>query len=158
MKFDCQEISVSNEEFGYTLTLSEIKDTGVAQINMTIEEIINSSGQYLMLQRTFAEDEYEKDYYYIETKNPDHSGELKNFKIDIYRTQFVMTYEMELIVISLNLNDQEYESLKQVTKLIINKKEGLNFHDNWNIAGILFAYWTNYHITYTRSTAATNIV
>ena len=130
MKFDCQEISVSNEELGCTLTLSEIKDTGVAQINMTIEEIMNSSGQYLMLQRTFAEDEYEKDYYYIETKNLDHSGELKNYKIDIYRTQFVMTYEKELIVISLNLNDQEYESLKQIIKLIINKKECLNFHDN----------------------------
>ena len=39
---------------------------------------MTSSGHYVLLQRTYPEDEFESDYYYIETSVPDKSGELKN--------------------------------------------------------------------------------
>src|SRR5688500_7048014 len=100
MKFNCKEISISDEEFGCTVTLSEKEDEGIAQMNMTMEELMNSTGQYLLLQRTYPEDEFESDYYYIETGNPYKSGELKDFSIDLYRKQFLMTYDNEVFEIS----------------------------------------------------------
>ena len=129
MKFDCKEISISDEEFGCTVTLSEKEDEGIAQMNMTIEELMNSSGQYLLLQRTYPEDEFESDYYYIETSNPDKSGELKDFRIDLYRRKFLMTYDNELFEINVNPNDQEFGNLKKALVKIINNKGQLILHD-----------------------------
>ena len=129
MKFDCKEISISDEEFGCTLTLSEKEDDGVSEIEMAIDEIMYSTGQYFLLQRTYPEDEFESDYYYIETSNPDKSGELKDFSINLCRTQFLMTYDNEVFEISINTNDQEFESLKKILKKLTNKKGQLTVHD-----------------------------
>jgi len=43
MKFDCKEITISDEEFGCTLTFSEKEGTNVSEIGMTIDEIMTSS-------------------------------------------------------------------------------------------------------------------
>ena len=129
MKFDCKEISISDEEFGCTVTLSEKEDEGIAQMNMTMEELMNSSGQYLLLQITYPEDEFENDYYYIETGNLYKSGELKDFSIDLYRRQFLMTCDNELFEISINPNDQEFGNLKKALEKITNNKEQLIIHD-----------------------------
>jgi hypothetical protein len=129
MKFDCKEISISDEELGCTLTLSEKENEGIAQMNMAIEELMHSSGQYLLLQRTYPEDEIENDYYYIETSDPGNSGELKDFIINLYRTQFAMTCNNNLFEININVDDQKFENLKQIIKKVTNKKGQLNFHD-----------------------------
>jgi hypothetical protein len=129
MKFDCKEISIDDEEFGCTLTLSEKEDDTIAQMNMTIDELMNSLGQYLMLQRTYPEDEFESDYYYIETSDPDKSGELINFTIDLYRSQFLMTYDNELFEININPNNREFEDLKKALNKITNKRGQLIIHD-----------------------------
>jgi hypothetical protein len=129
MKFNCKEISISYEEFGCTLTLSEKEDEGIAQMNMTIEELMNSSGQYLLLQRTYPEDEFESDYYYIETSKSDKSGELKDFSIDLYRTQFLMTYDNELFEISINPHNHEFENLKKILEKLTNNKGQFIIHD-----------------------------
>ena len=129
MKFVCKEISISDEEFGCTLTLSETEDDGIAQMNMTTVELMNSSGQYLMLQRTYPEDEFEKDYYYMETADPDKSGVLKEFSISLFRTQFVMTFDKEIFEININIDDQKFENLKHIINKITNKKGQLNIHD-----------------------------
>lgn len=129
MKFDCKEISISDEELGCTLTLSENEDNGTSETGMTIDEIMTSIGQYILLQRTYPEDESESDYYYIETSNPDKSGELKNFSIDLYRTQFLMTYDNEIFEISINTNNQKFEALKKTLEKITNKKGNFNVHD-----------------------------
>jgi endo-1,4-beta-D-glucanase Y len=129
MKFDCKEISMSDEEFGCTLTLSENEDKGASEIDMTNDEIMTSTGQYVLLQRNYSEDEFEPDYYYIETSNPDKSGELKNFSLDLYRTQLLMTYDNELFEISININDNEFENLKKALQKLTNKKGQLTIHD-----------------------------
>src|SRR6266487_6167807 len=129
MKFNCKEISISDEEFGCTLTLSEKEDNGASEIGMTIDEIIASNGQYLLLQRTYPEDEFESDYYYIETSDPDKSGELKDFSIHLYRTQFLMSYDNETFEITINANNQEFESLKKILGKLTNNKGQLIFHD-----------------------------
>jgi hypothetical protein len=130
MKFDCKEISISDEEFGCTLILSEKEDNGASEIEVTIDEIMTSTGQYILLQRTYPEDEFECDYYYyIEKSNPFKSGELKDFSINLYRTQFLMTYDNEIFEISINTNKQEFESLKKILEKLTNKKGQLIIHD-----------------------------
>lgn len=129
MKFDCKEVSINDEEHGCTLTLSENEDNGASEMPVTVDEILSSIGQYIMLQRTYPEDEFEKDYYYFETNDPDKSGELKNFRINLYRTQFIMSFGKELFEIKIKVDDQVFEKLKLITKKITNKKGQLNFHD-----------------------------
>src|SRR5687767_2192195 len=104
MKFDCKEISMSDEAFGCTLTLSEEKDDAAEQMEMSIEQIMNSSGQYFLLQRTYSEDDFEKDFYYFETSDLDKSGELKNFKIELNKSKFLMRKENDLFEINIQPN------------------------------------------------------
>ena len=103
MKFDCREISISDEAFGCTLILSEKNDNAAEQMKMSIDQITNSSGQYLLLQRTYPEDDYENDYYYFETNDFDKSGELKSFKIELNKNRFLMQKENDFFEIILKL-------------------------------------------------------
>ncbi len=129
MKFNCKEISISDEEFGCTVSFSEKKDTDTTQTDIKIDEIIASTGQYILLQRTYPEDEFESDYYYMETSNSDKSGELKDFSIDLYRGQFLMTYDNELFEININPNDQEFGDLKKALEKLTNNRGQLIVHD-----------------------------
>ena len=128
MKFDCKEISINDEEFGCTLTLSEKEYGGIAEMNMTTEELMNSSGQYLMLQRTYTEGEFEKDNYYIETSEPDKSGKLKEFSVEIFREQFIMNCNKGSFEININVDNKIFEELKLAVKKIFNNGGQLNFH------------------------------
>ncbi len=130
MEFDCKEISINDEEFGCTVTFSEDPDDGLSQMNMSIKEIMESTtGQYLLLQRTYPEDELETDYYYLETSNPDKLGELKNFDIDLYRTRFLMKFQDDLYDLSIHISDNKFEKLKKALKIITYKRGKLITHD-----------------------------
>lgn len=83
MNFVCKEISINDEEFGCTVTLSEKEDNGF-DYEETVEEIMNATYQYLMLQKTYGEDEFEEDYYYIESRDGKNTGELQDFDIFLY--------------------------------------------------------------------------
>ncbi len=50
MKFDCKHIEISKEEFGCTLTFSDRKEKETDR-DLSVEEILDSLGQYLMIQR-----------------------------------------------------------------------------------------------------------
>jgi hypothetical protein len=128
MKFDCKVISISDEEFGCTLTLSENKDDSILEVEKTYEEIINSIGQYIMLQRTYPEDEFEDDYYYFESSDFDKSGELNDFEINLSRKVFQLTLENEIIEIQISVDDKAFENLKQIIKKISNERGQVNFH------------------------------
>ena len=129
MKFVCKEISISDEEFGCSVSLSEKEVKATSETEITIDEVMHSIGQYVLLQRTYPEDEFESDYYYIETSNPDISGELKDFRIDLYRTIFLMTYDSELFEIAITPGDQEFEKLKMTLEKLTNNQGQLTFHD-----------------------------
>src|SRR4051812_37527307 len=110
MKFDCKHISINDEEFGCTVSLSERADDSELSkpeitFKMSIDEVLASIGQYILLQRTYPEDEFEEDYYYIETSNQDISGNLKDYKINLYRTKFLMDFDNELFEINIKTND-----------------------------------------------------
>jgi hypothetical protein len=133
MKFNCKEISISDEEFGCTLTLSENKDDGISELEMTTEEVFNSIGRYVMLQRTYPEDRFEEDYYYFESSDFDKSGELNDFEINLSRKVFQMTLGNEIIEIQIGVDDSVYENLKQIIKKISNGKGKINLTSNEEI-------------------------
>ncbi len=128
MRFECKEISISNEEFGCSITFSE-KENGIAKEDLTIDELLHSSGQYLMLMRKYSEVELEEDFLYIETNDPNKSEEIQNFLMNICHTKFSISYDKDLIEIGLNMNEKKFDEVKQIIKKITHKKGQLNIHD-----------------------------
>lgn len=132
MKFDCKEISISDEEFGCSISFSDREDKGYSESDTerTIDEIINSLGTYVSIHRTYPEDDFDQDYYYLETSDFEkNSGELNNFNIHLFRTQFIMTHESETFEISFHVSDKIFENIKRILGQITTGTGQLNFHD-----------------------------
>jgi hypothetical protein len=130
MKFDCRKIEISDEEFGCSISFADRENESNTEKEMTIDEIITSLGQYILIQRTYSEREFENDYYYYETSDFEKkSGNLKDFRIDLNRYKFKLTCNNELFEIKLNIGDQEFENVKRILKQITNGKGKLNFID-----------------------------
>src|SRR5215210_3090171 len=101
IKFYCPDISISDEEFGCSVSLSENRDEYNEEnadkiLKMSPSEVAESIGQYILIQRTYPEDEFEQDYFYFETSDDSGSGELENFKIELYPTKFLMHRDDEI--------------------------------------------------------------
>lgn len=129
MKFSCKEISINDEDLGCTISFSENIDNDEFEKERSIDEIMASIGQYITLQRTYPEDDFQKDSYSFESSDFDKSGELVDFQIDLYRAQFVMTFNKELYEIQINVDDQKFENLKVALTKIANGKGQLNFRN-----------------------------
>ena len=129
MKFDCNELSISDDQLGLTITLSEMKDDPVAEMSMTDKELMNLPGEYLLIQKTYAEDEFEKDFYSVETSDPEKSGELTSFTINLYRHQFLIAWDDELFEIKMNIDNREFEALKAALKKLTISSGHLVIHD-----------------------------
>ena len=125
MNFVCKEISSNDEEFGCTVTLSEKEDSGF-DYEETVEEIMNATDQYLMLQKTYGEDEFEEDYFYIESRDFEKSGELEDFEIFLTETEFIITFENEKYVIQISPNRKVFDELKKVLSEFTECKGKLN--------------------------------
>src|ERR1017187_1138730 len=129
MKLECKDLSVSDEELGYTITFSQEKEETKWESNMSIEELTRSLKPYILLQRSYAEDEFEDDYYYFETLDFDKSGELKDFTIEVHRKQILINYNNELFQITINVNNKEFDDLKASLKKIANKEGQLKIYE-----------------------------
>jgi hypothetical protein len=126
MNFVCREISIDNENFGCTVSLSDTVEEHSFDKEQTVHEIMNSLGQYVMLQRTYAEDEFEEDYYYFETNQFDKSGELDDFEINLTEKNFILTIENHKYEIQIEPNEQEWNELKEALKKLTEHKGRLN--------------------------------
>jgi hypothetical protein len=129
MKFDCKEISINDEEYGCTLTLSENEEIEDPSIKETIDDLVSSHGRYILLQRTYAEDDLDSDYFYIENSDFDKSGEFKNFSIELWRTRFVLTYDHEVVEVNIDPNEHEFKSLKNILMKIAYKNGRCIIHE-----------------------------
>jgi hypothetical protein len=127
MNFSCKELMIDNSDFGLTVSFSDTIDSG--DEDKSFDEIINSLGQYLMFQRTYAEDEFETDYYYIELSDSDKSGELDNFSVDLYKNKFHMKYGDLTIEIDLSIDDSKFNELKIALTEVLNDKGILTLRD-----------------------------
>jgi len=122
MKFDCKEISISDEELGCQVSFSENEDLGSETENMTVNEIMESTGRYLLIQRSYPEDDFESDYYYYETHDENLCGVLDDFEISLQRNCFELKLPIEKIYISLKPTEKEYAELKRVLPILTLEK------------------------------------
>ena len=128
MNFVCKEISISDEEFGCTVTFSEKEEENDFENQKTVDQIMDSIGQYIMLQRTYGEDEFEEDYYYFETSDSEKSGELDDFEIILTENNFILTIKNDKYEIQIDPNNQEWNELKTAIKTITEHKGQLNIN------------------------------
>lgn len=129
MKINCIEISISDEEFGCQVTFSEKKDLGEESANMTMQEIIDSIGRYLLIQRSYPEFEDESDYIYFETHDEEFSGELSDYEMVLSREQFELKLIDGKIEVLINPTDKEYSELKKILPILTNKTGKLIIND-----------------------------
>ena len=129
MKFECKELEIDNQEFGCSITFSENVNNGIFEENLTFDEMLHSIGTYIMLQRTYAEDEFEEDYCYFESNDSEKSGELENFEINLSRNQFSLNFENEVYEIQFKLDNKLFNKLKENLKIIAYEKGQINFMD-----------------------------
>ncbi len=133
MKINCIEISISDEELGCQVTFSEKKDLGEESANMTVQEIIDSIGKYLLIQRSYPEFEDESDYIYFETHDEEFSGELSDYEMVLSREQFELKLIDGKIEVLINPTDKEYSELKKILPILTNKTGKLIIND-WKTA------------------------
>ena len=96
---------------------------------MSLREIVDSIGRYLLLQRTYSEFDFGKDNYYFETHDENLVGKLEAFEIVMSRQSFELQFVSETIKISMNPTDQEFVDLKRVLPIIINKRGRLTINE-----------------------------
>jgi hypothetical protein len=129
MKINCIEISISDEELGCQVTFSEKKDLGEESANMTAQEIIDSIGRYLLIQRSYPEFEDESDYIYFETHYEEFSGELSDYEMVLSREQFELKLIDGKIEVLINPTDKEFSKLKKILPILTNKTGKLIIND-----------------------------
>lgn len=116
MTFQCEELTISDEEFGCTITFSDSKSAD--EQFKTAEEIMNSGEKYLLIQRTYPEDDDDADNYHIETSETDVdllSDDIE-MTVAIDRERFKIEFPGAQLEIGLNLTDKELEKLKEILK------------------------------------------
>jgi hypothetical protein len=117
MDFHCEELTISDEELGCTVTFSDSK-TSKGQFK-TGKEIMSSDEKYLLIQRTYPEEEYDLDYYHIETSETDTGLSLKDKMIvKLSPEKFEINWSGDHLEIGLNLTEKEHQALKEVFEVI----------------------------------------
>ena len=129
MKFECKKISINDEALGCQVIFSEKADAGIYPENMSLQEMIESRDKYLLLQRFYPEDEYDRDTCYMETHDQGVCGHLKKYEMVLSKNKFELILQKDHIEISISPKKKEFEDLKKILlilaiaegKLIINE-------------------------------------
>ena len=118
MRFECKKISINDEALGCQVIFSEKADAGIYPENMSLQEMIESRDKYLLLQRFYPEDEYDKDICYMETHDQDFSGHFKDYEMVLSKSKFELVMQKGHIEISINPKKKEFEDLKKILLLL----------------------------------------
>ena len=129
MKLECKEISISDDDLGCQIIFNENEDLGSETEHMSFKEIIESIGRYLLIQRSYPENDIGYGNYYFETHDKNLGGDLEDFEILLSRSCFELRFLEDNIEISINPTEKEFAELKRVLpiltfgkgKLIINE-------------------------------------
>ena len=122
MNFKCEQLTISiDPDFGCTIEFSDSKDE-VDEFT-PIEELFHPKGKYLLIQRSFPEEEDDVDWYSIESSE----SEIElNFKdkmiITMTRDYFEIGWSGERLTIGLDLSDKEYFQLEKTLKTMFKEK------------------------------------
>ncbi len=128
MKFYCNEIQIEDGEFGCTLTFNEDEYDYEKEMRKSTKELMNSTQNYILLQRTFPEGNFEDDYYYFEPSDFDKACELKDFIIDLHPTSFELTLNGDFYQVQFKEDNNKFELIKSALEIITNGRGTLTIH------------------------------
>ena len=121
MNFQCEELTISDEELGCTITFSDSKSAD--DQFKTIDEIINSDEKYLLIQKTYPEDDYEDDYYHIESSESDTVLDSEDkITVRLSRDSFEISWSGDHLKIGLNLTHKELKDLKEIFEVVLKER------------------------------------
>lgn len=114
MKINCKEITIEDGEIGCSVSFYEKiqGDSFDYSKEFTITEVMESMGPYISLHRTYAEDDFESDYQYIECSEFEQSDELAGFKADLFSNRFLIELNNEVHEINFDITAEKYAELK----------------------------------------------
>ncbi len=113
MNFQCKELTVSDDELGCTITFSDSISSD--DRFKTVDEIMNSKAKYLLIQRTYPEDDYESDYYYLETSETDTEFKSSDIiSVTMNQDRFKIDWPGAHLEIGLKQTDKEMKNLEEV--------------------------------------------
>lgn len=121
MNFQCEELIILDEELGCTITFSDSKSTD--DQFKTFDEIINSDIKYLLIQKTYPEDDYEDDCYHIESSESDTVLDSEDkIIVTLSRDNFEISWSGDHLKIGLNLTDKELKDLKGIFEVAFKER------------------------------------
>ncbi|MBA7533643.1 hypothetical protein ES705_25885 [subsurface metagenome] len=109
MNFINKQLTITDDpNFGCTIEFSDSIDNE----NNTVKELLNSTNKYLMIQRSYPEDEFESDWYTVESSESDTELSYKDkMIISLKRDLFEISWSGDKLIIGLELSDIEYSNL-----------------------------------------------
>lgn len=116
MNFECIQMTINDDpNFGCTIEFCDTIEN--YNENLTIEEQLKHAGKYLLIQRSYPEDEYENDWYLIETSEAEIDyGEQDKMYVKHSRNEFEIYCAGVTVLIGLNLSDKEHLKLNRTLK------------------------------------------
>ena len=129
MKINCIEISINDDDLGCQVCFSEKKSLGEEAADMSVQEIIDSTGEYLLIQKSYPEYEFESEYIYFETHDGEFSGELVDYEMILSKERFELNLKNEKIEVLINPSKKEYSKLKKILPILTNKSGKLIIND-----------------------------
>ncbi len=116
MNFNCEELTINDDpDFGCTIKFSDSKETD--NEFTPIEELLHPKDKYLLIQRSYPEDEYENDWYTVESSESDISLSYKdNIYVRLRKDLIEINWSGEQLKIVLSLPDKEYRNLEKTIK------------------------------------------
>jgi hypothetical protein len=114
MKFKGNYIAISKNPSGCEIIINEDDDN---------KDIYNP-GNYLLLQKSYAEDDDDENCVYLETNDSATGGFIKNAVVTLNNKNLTIEFETKKIEIVLNCSEKEYKELKDMlTKICFDKIE-----------------------------------
>ena len=116
MNFECRQLTINDDpDFGCTIEFNGTIEN--YNENLTIEEQLSPSGKYLLIQRSYPEEEFENDWYTIETSvtEIDFSQKDKMY-VNLNQKEFEIYCAGVTIVIGLKLSKKEYSQLDKTLR------------------------------------------
>ena len=109
--FICKNLSITDDpDFGCTVEFSDSLEKNTEDI----DDIINSTEKYLLIQRSYPEDFDEIDWYTVETsENGTELNQKDKIIIKIKRSIFEISWSGSKLIIGLELSDSDYNNLKR---------------------------------------------
>jgi len=121
MNFQCKELTISDWELGFTIIFSDSKSSD--DQFKSVEDIMNPGKKYLLIQRSYPEEENELDYYFIESSetNTELSPRDK-MVVRLSQDKFEIDWSGDHLGIGLDLTDKEQQDLKEAFEVVFKER------------------------------------